>query len=226
MIKNRRGEAVTITLVALAVGAILVGFFARPVANKMLPGFLGTDQKIERTKSVESKPVWIKNPDGSQTLVQTTKTTTYHGTLPVPLTFFQKLTQFGIMSIIILLVCAFTPVGAIVLFLFGRLKKALASAKTNIERVTTEKNSLSTDAKLIVKSVDEGLAALDNAIASAQGQIANAQSIADAQAKQLQLAVSQAVLVAMTNAKKDFLTAMSRKQNNTTKLLVAGLKND
>jgi hypothetical protein len=52
---------------------------------------------------------------------------------------------------------------------------------------------------------------------------ARASALESAQHAQM---VAQAVCTALTNLKKDFMAAMSRKQDSTTKLLVAKLKND
>src|SRR3990167_1628693 len=102
MFKNNRGEVVTLTLMTVAIVSILLGLFARPVANKLLPGFLGTDQKIVTNQEIKTEPVWIKNPDGSQTLF--TKTDIKYGSsdTPVPLTLFQKIQQLGVIYIIII----------------------------------------------------------------------------------------------------------------------------
>lgn len=224
--RNQRGEAVTVALLGVALVSVFLGFFARPVFGKIMPGVFGSDQKIVTTKTVESKPVWMKNPDGSSTLVQTTNETYQKGNEPVPLTMFQKIAQLGWMTIIVLVLCVLTPVGGIIMVVWQKVMAGVNALKMGLETSLVAREQLSEDAKLIVKGVDEGLSTMDNSIASAQATITNTQAMPDSPAKTQQLLIAQALLICMTSAKKDFLAAMSRKQNNTTKLLVAELKND
>lgn len=85
-------------------------------------------------------------------------------------------------------------------------KKVTGALHTQIDTLEVQHTELSEDAKKIVLSVDEGLAVFDGAIAASNG--------------------NPALYAAMVDLKKDFLSAMSRRQDATTKLLVAQLKHD
>jgi hypothetical protein len=223
MIGNKRGEVVTVTVLAICIVSLLVGFFARPVANKILPGMLGSDQKIVTTQTVKSEPVWQKNPDGSQMLVQKTDTVYNQNNLPVPLTFSQKIVQFGTVSFILvvglILLCVMTPVGGILLWAWGKLKSALAAAQAKAVTIQAAHDELSADARLIVQSVDSGLASMDANIKAAG-------SLADSTTDAIVKANYTAIYKALIDMKLDFTTELSKGQDSTTKLLVAQLKND
>ena len=84
LLKNKKGEVVTLTVIAVA--CIVMGFLFRPMMDKVLPMF-GNNQKIISSKVVESKPIWMKNPDGTSTMVQTTSTTIDNSAEPVKFVF-------------------------------------------------------------------------------------------------------------------------------------------
>ena len=213
---NKRGEAVTITVVALAIIAGLIGFFARPVMNKIMPGTLGTDQKIVSTKTVESKPVWMKNPDGSSTLVQTTATTLDNSNEPVKLTFMQKVGNLGMIGIILVtLGVIFPPLGIALALIWNRIVSALKGTAASWQAKHEE---ITDDAGLIVKSVDSGLSSMDANIKAAQG-------MADATTDALVKAQYTAISKALMDMKADFLAELSKAQDTSTKLLVSRLKN-
>lgn len=132
--------------------------------------------------------------------------------------------------------------GAITVFgAWPLVKKYLViPAKNKIAELSASKDELRGDAQLIVLSVDEGLSAMNAAIAAAestynttQATLKSAALITDAIVRdvaiknaQFSVTVSEAVFDAVTDVKKEFLAALSRKQDTTTKLLVAELKND
>jgi hypothetical protein len=191
--------------------------------DKVLPMF-GNNQKIVSTKTVESKPVWIKNPDGTSTMVQTTSTTVDNSNEPVKLTFWQKIQNLGVLGMLLTgLGFAFPPLGAILMIIWRRVtgaaKVALSTANQTISDWKDKQEELSWEAKTIVKSVDEGLASMDANIRAAQTM---ADSTTDATVKASYTTITKALL----DMKQDFLDAMSRKQDSTTKKLVSELKND
>lgn len=64
-IRSKRGEVVTLTVVAVCIVAGLIGMFAAQIP--MIKGILGfKDQKVINTSTTE--PVWLKGPDGKQYL--------------------------------------------------------------------------------------------------------------------------------------------------------------
>ena len=213
---NNRGEVVTITVVAICIVTALLGFFARPVVNKILPGMLGTDQKITTTQTVKTEPIWVKNPDGSQSLYTKTDTSYDQNNTSIPLTFGQKIWQFGISSILIVVgltaLCVLTPAGVVLLPIWNRMK-------SQVEEWQSKHDDLSSDAKLIVKSVDAGLATMDANIKAA-GSLAD--STTDATVKVNYTSIYKALI----DMKSDFTTELSKGQDSTTKKLVTTLKND
>ena len=209
---NRRGEAITIAVAAAAGICLLVGLLFRPIIDKVLPMF-GNNQKIVSTKTVESKPVWIKNPDGTSTMVQTTSTSIDNSAEPVKLTFMQKVQNLGVLGIILVVLgCIFPPFGAILLLVFNK-------AKSTIADWTSKHEDLTADAKKIVQSIDGGLASMDANIKAAQGM---ADAATEVNVKVQYTAISKALM----DMKQDFLAELSKTQDSTTKLLVSQLKND
>ena len=210
--KHRKGEVITLAVATVAIVMCVVGLLFRPIVDKVLPMF-GNNQKIISTKTVESKPVWIKNPDGTSTLVQTTSTAIDNSAVPVPLTFMQKIWQLGVFGIsLVILGCLFPPLGAILLFIYNKAKGKVAEWSIKHEGLTA-------DAKKIVNSVDDGLATMDANIKAAQGM---ADATTDPTVKASYTAISKALM----DMKQDFLGALSKTQDSTTKLLVSQLKND
>lgn len=62
---NKKGEVVTLTVVAVCIVAGLIGMFAAQIpAIKGMLGF--KDQKVINTSTTE--PIWLKGPDGKQYL--------------------------------------------------------------------------------------------------------------------------------------------------------------
>lgn len=212
MLKNKRGEAITIAVATVAGIAILLGLLFRPILDKVLPMF-GNNQKIVSTKVVESKPVWIKNPDGTSTMVQTTSTVMNNSTEPVKLTFLQKVQNLGVWGIILVILgCLFPPFGAVLAFIWKKLT-------TQIVEWTTKHDELSAETKKIVASVDDGIATM-NANIKATNLMAD--STTDVTVKTTYITISKALM----DMREDFLDALSKKQDSTTKLLVAELKHD
>ena len=221
--KKRRGEAVTIAVAAVAGICLLVGILFRPIVDKVLPMF-GNNQKITSTKVVESKPIWIKNPDGSSTMVQTTSTTIDNSAQKVKLTLWQKIRNLGSLGILLVILgIIFPPFGVVLALVWKRFssaaKAALEGANSQIEEWRTQREELSVQAKRIVASVDEGLASMDANIRAANTM---ANSTVDAVVKASYTTIAKA----LTDMKQDFLNAMSKKQDSITKLLVSELKND
>ena len=223
ILKNRKGEAITIAVAGVAAVCILLGLLFRPIMDKVLPMF-GNNQKIVSTKTTESKPVWEKAPDGTFILTQKTTTTCDNSAAPIPLTLWQKIQSLGMIGIgLVVLGVIFPPLGLVLAIVWkkitGGLKATIAAANTKITEVIDAHEELTGDAKKIVLSIDDGLATMDANIKAAKTM---ADSTLDANVK----ATYNTIAAALMDMKADFMAAMSKTQDSTTKLLVRELKND
>ena len=230
IVKSKRGFVVEGTIL-LAVGAtILLATLWKPLSSTV-GGFIGSvqPQKVNKQmyKKSESKPVFYEDEKGRQVVAHWTKKESSTSMLSEEskLSLWQKIKNLGVVGILLAVAgFMFPPFGAILLFIWSRVKKgmktAVNSANKQIEQIKDEKNSLTDEAKLIVMSIDSGLESLNEAT---RASAALAISSIDPKTKEIYFAVSQS----LEKAKHDFLTAMSRKQNSTTKNLVKELlKND
>jgi hypothetical protein len=148
-----------------------------------------------------------------------------------PETLWQKFLHLGIMIIPVIILISYLGAWPLVNYWVSKIRAKVQAAATAHEQTLS-------DTKMIVKSVDEGLGMLNSAIAAAKAQYdASVQSmtltagISDPTQRQAAIdtaqhaqMVAQAVVTALSNLKDDFLAAMSRKQDATTKALVAKLK--
>lgn len=237
------------TVILFIVAAFLGGVLLWKPATSML-GISNTPRKIKQSmiKKEESKPVlYYTDEKGNKYVAYATKSeeSSLDSSEEPKLTLWQKIKNLGVFGMLLVFVgLAWPPLGGILLIVWkrvsGTLKKAVENANSQLQNVQEEKDELSADAKKIVLGIDEGLAAFDSAIASAKGTADAAQQsltlssgIIDLQARAASLetaqhayTVAQSVASAIIALKKDFMTAMSRKQDSTTKKLVAELKND
>ena len=247
--KGKCKGVVLVAVILYAVGAFLGGaLLFKPVTNLLGISNEAKKHQEQVIKKKETKPVLVYTDEKGRQHIAMAVSEEYSNfemTEQPKQTLWQKIKNLGVWGII--LVClglAFPPVGVILSFIWAKvtagLKTALANAENTISEVHEAHEEFSADAKKIVQSVDEGLATFDSAIQAARtAEEAANQSInlcstitdAAARAYTLDVAqhskmVAQAVANALITAKKDFLTAMSRKQDGTTKMLVAELKND
>jgi len=159
---NRRGEAITIAVVTVASICMLVGLLFRPIVDKVLPIF-GNNQKIVTV--TKSTPILLKQADGKEYWVQKTESSISNA--PVPMTLMQRIMMLPTILIILIIVgCIFPPIGAILMWLYVRLKGGFkqlvigveeAKAKLPIDAITTLETSLSkkmdTSIKAVVKKI-------------------------------------------------------------------------
>ena len=204
---NRRGvvEALVILYIVCAfLGGVLLW---KPALN--LLGISNTPKKTSNsviTKEEKLPSVWYIDEKGNKFIAYAYKIekSNINVSEQPKLTLWQKIQNLGIWGIILIILgCLFPPVGAVLMFIW---KKVTGALHTQIDTLEVQHTELSEDAKKIVLSVDEGLAVFDGAIAASNG--------------------NPALYAAMVDLKKDFLSAMSRRQDATTKLLVAQLKHD
>lgn len=216
---NKRGEAVTITVVALAIVAGLIGLFSRPVVDKVFPMF-GGQQKTIQKEVVTVEPIYVKLPPTTeypkgQIVVASqisTKLDDFKGEEKVTIWSWVK----SLANIWFICLLLGVP-GAAAIGL--KLRAGALAAKNLVTELTTSKEELTSDAKKIVRSVDNGLASMD---ANIKASNSLAESTIDPVVKNQYTAISKALI----DMKQDFLAELSKTQDSTTKLLVSELKND
>jgi hypothetical protein len=162
MLKNRRGEVITIAVLGMC---ILVGVLGAFIGASKYGKFigLGSDQKIIRT--VKSEPIILKGPDGKEYWVQKTEESVSN--TEVPMSLIQRLLMLPIIIIILVICgCLFPPFGVILLMVYFRLKGGFkqlvvgieeAKSKLPMDAVTTLEANLSkkmdTPVKKLVKKI-------------------------------------------------------------------------
>jgi hypothetical protein len=226
MLKNRKGFT-GIELIIL-VGVIgLISYFAAPSVGKAVNNvFTGTKNQQKQThKITEQYSMFYKDDNGNfkpapVPYKRIEEELNFVRDEP-PETLWQKFWKLGAMAVVIIVVLSYLGLWPIIILWWNKkVKPKILAAQTELETLKTAHTELKGDAKLIVISVDEGLASMDEAIKQAFA-IANAS--VDPIIKERQLAIAQT----LESVKADFLTAMSRKQDTTTKNLVRELlKND
>ena len=244
--RNRKGF-IGIELVILVAVAIIGAYFAAPSIGKGVHNIFAGNKNKQKSvhKVTEQYSMFYKNEKGNfvpaKIPYSRTEESFNYTHIEPPETLWEKFWKMGAMAIIIVMVLSYLGLWPIITLWWNKkIKPKIIETQKDLENLKAEKDKLTGDAYLIVKSVDEGLAAMDAVIAAAKGQADAAQQAlilstampdatartASAAAAQHANTVAQAVLTSAMNLKKDFLAAMSRKQDSTTKLLVAELKND
>jgi hypothetical protein len=166
----------------------------------------GKDMYIDSIDFINISILYFTDEKGHQyTAYATTKEQTIMNTSEEPkLTLWQKIKNLGLWGILLVVLgCLFPPVGVVLTIIWNKVTGAL---HTQVDILNEKHDELCAEAKTIVSSVDEGLAVMDTAIAAAKDK--------------------PEIYALMVDLKKDFLTALSRKQDATTKKLVAQLQND
>lgn len=244
--KNRKGFTGVEIIVLVAVACVGF-FFAGPNIGKGVHNiFQGDKNKTKITSKVtESYPMFYKDKDGnfipSKVPYMKTEENFNSTTEKAPETLWEKFWKMGAMAVIIIVILSYLGLWPIItLWWNNKIKPKIEKTKLQLEDMTEQHDVLKGDAKLIVISVDEGLAAINSEIASAQATFSNAQATLNSAAliedissrnaalinAQNLVARASAILDAVTKVKKEFVAAMSRKQDTTTKMLVSELKND
>ena len=244
-LRNKGFTGIEVIIAIAVIG--LVTYFAAPTAIKSVGTiFNGGDKnqqkmihKIDRTRTLyELDPETNKMKPVKETYSEYSNQSIAE---QPPETLWEKFWHMGAMAVVIIVILSYLGILPLISLWWSKIiKPKIIQAKDALEGVQIEKDELRGDAKLIVKSIDEGLSAVNISIASAQSTYDTAQNILNSASlitdptmrsaavsnAQNSVAVSKAVLDAVTSLKREFLTSMSRKQDTTTKLLVAELKND
>ena len=125
MLRNRRGEVITVTLVAVCLVSALVGAFMMQMP--MIKGVLGfKDQKVVQTKTTE--PIWLEGPKGEKYLAtrESVMDTTQQVSQPIIETLKGWVIGLAILCFI------FPSVGA---WLFARYKNLKSETKKIVKSV-------------------------------------------------------------------------------------------
>jgi competence protein ComGC len=223
---NRKGFT-GIELIIL-VGVIgLVSYFAAPAigkaANNIFSG--GGNRQKQMHKVTEQYSMFYKDDKGNfkpapVPYKRTEEALNYINAEP-PETLWQKFMKLGAIAVAIIALLSYLGLWPIIALWWNKkVKPKIDAMQTELESTKSAHAELKGDAKLIVMSVDEGLATLNESVKTAYA-IANAAT--DPKIKETQMTIGQT----LDKAKADFLTAMSKKQDTTTKNLVRDLlKND
>jgi len=219
---NKRGFT-GIELIVL-VGLIgLVSYFSAPAVGKAVNNIFsgGQNQQKQTHKVTEQYSMFYKDDKGHfkpapVPYKRTEEELNFVREAP-PETLWQKFLKLGAMAIVIIVVLSYLGLWPIITLWWNKkIKPKIQATQDELESLKTVHTELKGDAKLIVVSVDEGLATLNESTKTAY---AIASVSTDPKIKEIQMAVGQA----LDKAKEDFLTAMSRKQDTTTKNLVREL---
>jgi len=217
--KKSNGEIVTATVIAIAVATFLVGACWKPLTTVL--GLGNQQQKITQKNTIirESKPYYITGDDGRAHLIEATKTTTtdIDTNEEQKLSIWQKLMNVGRIWVVLMILGCFFPPLAIIMQAFNQKTKDLA--KATYDKLLSTHEELKSETTTIVQSVDQALKTFDAAITAAQSA---ANVAADEQTKKTQ----QAIILALTETKNNFLLTLSKKQDSSTKTLVSTLKNN
>lgn len=225
--RKHRGGFTGIELILL-VGVIgLVGFFAAPAVGKSVNTIFSGNQNQQKQvrKLQESYTMFYKDDKGN------------FKPAPVPYkrieeelnfvrqepqeTLWQKFMKLGAMAVVIIVLLSYLGLWPVIALWWNKkVRPKIEAAQEALENEEAQHYALKEDARRIVISVDEGLGVMNTAIDKAYT-IANAAT--DQKVREEQIRTGQT----LEQVKRDFLTAMSRKQDTSTKDLVRELlKND
>jgi hypothetical protein len=142
---NRRGEVITVSLIAICLLAGVLGLFVGGSKYGKMVG-LSSDQKI--VKTVKSEPIILKGADGKDYWVQKTEESTSNA--DVPMSLLQRVMMLPkILILLVILGCIFPPLGIVLVALYTRLKGGLKQMVSGIEQA---KATMAPDAKFLLEN--------------------------------------------------------------------------
>jgi len=225
MLKNRKGIAEVMVVVWLAgiVVAGLVTWLAGPAIIKSVGSLANGGDKNQQKivhKVDSTRILYQVDPQHPDKLIPVKETySEYSNELQAqqpPETLWEKFWKMGVMSVVIIVILSYLGILPIIKLWWNKMiRPKLAAAQEALQA----KEDLTDEARLIVQSIDEGLASMDANIKAAQ--VLSASTI-DPNIK----ATYNTIAASLQDMKSDFLAALSRKQDSTTKLLISELKND
>jgi len=242
---NRKGfTGIEIIVLIGVIG--LVSYFAGPSLGKSVNNvFQGERSQKKATRSIQSvRTLYQTDPQHPDKLIpvqERYQENSYNlDSIQPPETLWQRFWRLGATAVIIIVLLSYLGLWPIITLWWNKkIKPKIDSAKENLQNLQIEHDELSSDAKLIVKSVDAGIAELDKHIAavkfaldSVQDDISVANNLTDPAQKQIavslaqqKLTVMQAVYSSVVNMKQDFKDALAIQQNSSTKTLVDKFQN-
>lgn len=223
MLKNKKGM-VEVVAVLWAVGIIvggLVAWFSGPALIKatgdVFSGGSKSTSKAIHTKTTQEPIVLGVDAKGKQIIGYKTFEESSNTSLaeqPKP-TLWDKIKAVFWVIVGVAIFCMVFPAS-----ILARIKNAaISKLNVKLDDLQVEKDEFTGDAKKIVSSIDDGLATMDANIKAAKTM---ADSATDAYVKNTYTTIAAALI----DMKQDFMAAMSKTQDSTTKLLVRELKND
>lgn len=220
MLKSRKGFA-DIVLIGAMVVIGLVTWLAGPALIKstgdVFSGGSKNTSKAVHTKTTQEPIVLGVDAKGKDIIGYRTSEETSNTSLAEQPkeTLWDKIKKVIWVIVGVAVFCMVFPAS-----ILARFKNAaLAKLGARLDDLQAEKEEFTGDAKKIVASIDNGLATMDANIKAAKTM---ADSTTDASVK----AAYTTIAAALVDMKQDFLAAMSKTQDSTTKLLVRELKND
>jgi hypothetical protein len=229
MLKSRKGFAEVMALVWVA--AIVVGGLVTWLAGPALVKSVGSlanggdknQQKIVHKVDKQRTYFELDEKTGKYVPAFTDKTSEYSNELQAtqpPETLWEKFWKIGVMAVVIIVVLSYLGILPIIrLWWSKKIKPKIDQAYADLEAVQVKHDELTGEAQMIVESVDVGLATMDANISAAQ-------TMVDAATDPAIKNSYTTIVSALRDMKQDFLDALSKKQDSTTKKLVAQLKND
>jgi len=162
MLKNRRGEVITIAVLGMCILVGVLGAFVGASKYGKFIGLGGADQKI--VKTVKSEPILI-GEKGNQYWVMKTEESTSNA--DIPMTLIQRIMMLPrILIILVILGCIFPPLGAILIAFYVRLKggfKQMVNGINEAQQVLPKESNdilatnlsrkMNTDTKTLVKKI-------------------------------------------------------------------------
>jgi len=140
---NRRGEAVTLTIIAFAIISGIVGLWFGQTKYAKVVGLGGPEgQKIVQQSTVKTEPVIFKGPDGKNYVFYKTETKINSSTEEPKMTMWQKLLMLPkIWLLLMILGIFFPPIAGIMAFinktLAAKAKQIVGGVEDSLKQLDT-----------------------------------------------------------------------------------------
>ena len=222
---NKRGMVEVVAVVGMLVIGVIT-WLAGPSLIKAV-GSLANGGDKNQSKIVhkvdKTRTYYEMDENGKIKPAFTDKTSEYSNELVAtqpPETLWEKFWKMGAMAVVIIVALSYLGILPIIrLWWSKKIKPKIDKAQADLEAVVVKHDELTGEAQMIVASIDVGLATMDANISAAQ-------TMVDAATDPVVKNSYTTIVSALRDMKQDFLDALSKKQDSTTKMLVAQLKND
>lgn len=155
--KRNSGEAITITVIALALLSGVIGLWFGGTKYAKVVGLNNTSEQKTRqvmTSTVESKPIIVTGQDGKQYILQSTKqvTSTLDTAEEQPMTIWQRIMMLPKIALLLsVLGVAFPPFGLWLISMVVRLRGNLKQIVVGVEEA--KKTMTAEDAQKLLTSI-------------------------------------------------------------------------